>query len=95
VQAILGVLVYLFLNAYFRLPHTRAFRIAQDFGRSEDENELEKLKKDEITMEDTEVGRQAVKMAQSSIAGLSQTSNETLQKHIPTNQLKKLKSISI
>ena len=62
---------------------------------TEDENELEKLKKDEITMEDTEVGRQAVKMAQSSIAGLSQMSNETLHKHIPPNQLEKLKSMLI
>mmetsp|Transcript_29902 Transcript_29902/g.30415 ORF Transcript_29902/g.30415 Transcript_29902/m.30415 type:complete len:84 (-) Transcript_29902:2312-2563(-) len=62
---------------------------------TKDKNELEKLKKDEITMEDTEVGRQAVKMAQSSIAGLSQMSNEIFHKHIPPNQLEKLKSMLI
>ena len=46
-------------------------------------------------MEDTEVGRQAVKMAQSSIAGLTQISNESLRKHIPTDPLEKLKSMLI
>ena len=44
-------------------------------------------------MEDTEVGRQAVKMAQSSIAGLAQMSHESVQKHIPPNQLEKLESM--
>ena len=62
---------------------------------TKDENDLEKLQTDEITMEDTEVGRQTVKMAQSSIAGLSQISNKSLPKYIQTDQLKKLKSILI
>merc|ERR1712238_269926 len=60
---------------------------------TEDENDLEKVKTDEITMEDTEVGRQAVKMAQSSIAGLAQMSHESVLKHVPINQLEKLKSM--
>ena len=44
-------------------------------------------------MEETEVGRQAIKMAQSSIAGLVQISNGSLQKYIPDDQTKKLKSM--
>ena len=54
-----------------------------------DENELDHLNNDEITMEETEVGRQAIKMAQSSIAGLVQISNGSLQKYIPDDQTKK------